>query len=152
MVDYDSLTKAYPPQSPFDVDNKSWLRVKHSVHAECTLAVYLHSLDRNWEHIEIGCSKGSCWLCEMYLTGYSPALKFHVSHVHGKLQPGWQIPAHGNQVSTKRILDLVNDEVLEVLYRTHNNTKTDEKPRSGSDTGKKEVNVKRAAKPAWFKP
>lgn len=151
-INYNSLAQAYPPRIPFDVNNQSLSRVKHSVHAECTLAVYLNALDRNWEHVEIGCSKGSCWLCETYLARYCSVLKFHVSHLHGKLQPGWKIPAGGDHVSNQRILDLVDDEVLEVLHRTHNSTKTDSEPRSGSDSDDKKVTAKRAAKPAWFKP
>lgn len=62
--------------------------VTHSVHAECTLAVYMASLGRPWSNIEIRCSKGSCWLCESYLKRNQAGLAFHVRNVHGKLQPG----------------------------------------------------------------
>lgn len=151
QVDYPALTKAYPSQSPFAVDMKSVQPVTQSVHAECSLAVYLTTLDRTWEQIEIGCSKGSCWLCEMYLNQYCSILKFYFSNLHGKLQPGWTIPVGGDPVSRQRILDLVDDAVLEVLHRTNNSKRSDSEPRSGSESDeKKKVAAERAAKPGWF--
>lgn len=88
----------------------------------------------------------------MYLNNYGSVLKFHVSNVHGKLQPGWTIPAGGDQGSKQYILTLVDDEMQEVLHRIRNSTKSDSGPRSASDSDEeKKVPAKRAAKPDWFK-
>lgn len=151
LVDYPALTRAYPRHTPFVIGGKPEQSVTQCVHAECTLAVYLTKLGHRWEHIEIGCSKGSCWLCETYLTNYGSVLKFHVSNVHGKLQPGWTIPAGGDSGSKEHILALIDDEIQEVLHRAHNSKKSDSEPCSGRESnGENRVSAKRAARPDWF--
>lgn len=117
------------------------------MHAECTIAVYLTTLDRGWEHIGIGCSTCSCLVCEMYLTQCGSILKLHVRNMHGKLQPDWTIPVCGDQTSKQCILG-----VLEVLHRTHNAMKSDSEPPWGSGSDKeKKVSAERPAKTAWFR-
>ncbi|KAL0633676.1 hypothetical protein Q9L58_007399 [Maublancomyces gigas] len=134
QVDYPALTRACPRHTPFVIGGKPDQFKTQCVYAECTLAVYLTKLGHSWEHIEIGCSKGSCWLCEMYFTNYCSVLKFHVSNVHGKLLPGWTIPAGGDQGSKEHIPALIDDGTQEVLHRAHNSKKSDSEPRSGRES------------------
>lgn len=95
---YDTLTTEYPSRTPGLTCNKSSHSIIHSVHVECTLAGYLASLGRPWTNIEIGCSKDSCWLCELYLSHRQAGLAFHAQTVHGRLLPGWTMPEGSGEV------------------------------------------------------
>ncbi|KAL0631007.1 hypothetical protein Q9L58_010143 [Maublancomyces gigas] len=134
---YATIAAAYPICTPAPTAGKPLQSVLHSVHAECTLAVYLTSLGRPWTNIEIGCSKGSCWLCEFYLSHTQAGLAFHVRNVHGKLQPGWTMPEGGDAMVEKSLRELVVNEVIEVMHKAHNGTRGDSQPRSESDEDEK---------------
>lgn len=130
----ESLLTAYPNSTRTPATGSALQPVKQTVHAECALAVFMASVDRNWEFVKIGCSKGSCWLCEMYLR-HESRFKFHASNVHGKLQAGWTIPPGGDSAGREFRLQLVNDAVHEVLLKSENSRRGDSHPRSGSESG-----------------
>lgn len=90
--------------------------VTQSVHVECTLAVYLTTLHRTWSFVEIGCSKPSCWLCEMYLLQYRGSM-FRMSRVHRKLQPGWMMPREEGTELNEYVSEVVDGEMMKVLRR-----------------------------------
>lgn len=132
-ISYKALKNAYPDAtalSPADVHKTQ--RVTHSAHAECTVAMYMAALSRPWEYVEIGCSKSSCWLCERYLS-FDTRLKFHVSNVHGKLQPGWTIPYNGEVHVNAQVVEMIEDELEEVILRVVGSKTGDSEPRSPSD-------------------
>lgn len=130
----EALLTAYPSSTRVPITGCATQPVRQTVHAECSLAVFMSSLDRSWEFVEIGCSKGSCWLCEMYLRQES-RLKFHVSNVHGKLQAGWTLPPGGDETGREFMRQLVDDEVQEILLKSENSRRGDSHPRSGSESG-----------------
>lgn len=145
---YDTIATAYPNCTPAPTVGRPLQSVLHSVHVECTLAVYLASLGRPWSNIEIGCSKRSCWLCESYLSHRQAGLAFHVRNVHGKLQPGWTMPEGGDAMVEKSVRALVMNEVIEVMHKAHNGKRGDSHPRLDCD----EDEVKEPAvieKPFW---
>lgn len=145
---YETLAKAYPLCTAPSTRGKRSQPVTQSVHAECTLAVYLASLGRPWTNVEIGCSKGSCWLCESYLRHKQSGLAFHVRNVHGKLQPGWTMPEGGDVMVESYLRTLVEGEVVEVLHKAQNAKRGDSQPRSESDEEEKKASVL-IAKPSW---
>lgn len=133
---YDELKTVFPGTTTLTPeDSLKSQRVTFSVHAECTIGVFMASRGRPWEFVEIGCSKGSCWLCERYLE-QDTRLKFHVSNVHGKLQPGWKMPGppRGDAMVEAQVMEAINDQLEEVLLRAIGNRRTDSEPRSESDT------------------
>ncbi|KAL0630525.1 hypothetical protein Q9L58_010628 [Maublancomyces gigas] len=120
-ISYDTLKNAYPDStflSPDDAHRSQ--SVTFTVHAECTVAMFMASLSRPWEFVKIGSSKGSCWLCERYLE-LDTKLKFHVSNEHGKLQPGWSIPPGGDAVVNAQVAELIGDELEEIVLRAVGN-------------------------------
>lgn len=109
-----SLTKAYPT-----VNLDSTLQpVTQSAHVECTLAVYLTSLHRNWNSVEIGCSKASCWLCEKFLH-QQPKWTFRTSNINGKLKPGWAFPPGASEITKQYVNERMGRELQAVLFKTH---------------------------------
>lgn len=139
-ISYDTLKNAYPDTTslaPEDAHRSQ--SVTYTVHAECTVAMFMASLSRPWEFVEIGCSKGSCWLCEQYL-GLDTRLKFHVSNVHGKLQPGWTIPPGGDVQVDTQVVESIGDEFEEIVLRAVGSKRGDSEPRSGSDSDHEEKN------------
>lgn len=109
-ISYDTLKNAYHDTTPEDAGRDQ--RVTYTVHAECTVAMFMASLPRSWEFVEIGWSKGLCWLCERYLA-LDTRLQFHVSNVHGKLQPGWTIPPGGDAQVDACVVEAIGDELEE---------------------------------------
>lgn len=148
MATYDTLATAYPHRTPAPTGVKPFQPVLQSVHAECTLAVYLASLGRPWNNVVIGCSKGSCWLCESYLSHRQGGLAFHVRNAHGKLQPGWTMPQGGDPMVEEYLRTLVEDEVVEVLHKAHNAKRGDSQPCSDNvEEEKKKTEL--IGKPSW---
>lgn len=140
-VTYNTLATAYPHRTPGSK------HVLQSVHAECTLAVYLASLGRPWTNIEIGCSKSTCWLCAEYLSHKQAGLAFHVRGGHGKLLPGWMMPEGGDKKVEMYLSTLVEDALLEVLHKAHN---AEQQPRSASH-GEEKKNSDRIEEPFWLR-
>lgn len=145
---YETLAKAYPLSTPAPTGRKRSQPVTQSVHAECSLAVYLASLGHNWANVEIGCSKGSCWLCELYLRHEQSGLAFHVRNVHGKLQPGWTMPQGGDPTAEQHLRTLVEGEMVEVLHKAQNTKRGDSQPRSESDEEERRA-PELIGKPSW---
>lgn len=133
-ITFDKLKNAYPNTSSVVLKGADRTQsVTYTVHAECTVAMHMVALQRPWEFVEIGCSKGSCWLCERYLS-LDSRLQFHVSNVHGKLQPGWTIPPGGDSKVNAQVVESVGDELEEIVLRAVGNTPGDSEPRSSSDS------------------
>lgn len=135
-ITFDTLKNAYPNTASIvlkDADRTQ--NITCTVHAECTVAMHMVSLRRHWEFVEIGCSKGSCWLCERYLS-LDTRLKSHVSNVHGKLQPGWTIPPDGDAKVNAQVVEAVGDQLEEIVLRAVGSTQCDSEPRSSCDSQK----------------
>lgn len=133
-ISYDTLKNAYPDTTslaPEDAHRSQG--VTYSVHAECSVATFMASLSRPWEFVEIGCSKGSCWLCERYLR-LDTRLKFHVSNVNGQLKPGWMIPPRGDARVNTQVVELVGDELEEIVLRAVGSKRGGSEPRSESNS------------------
>lgn len=65
---HDSSSECRLPAIVYPESNSSpEVKVTHSVHAECTLAMHAIAMKKEWKYVEIGVSKGSCWLCEKFL-------------------------------------------------------------------------------------
>lgn len=114
-VTYQTLASSYPHLTLPPTNGETTEPVIQFVHAECTLASYLASLQRPWANIEIGCSKASCWLCELYLSHKQGDLTFHIRHVSGKLRSGWTMPEGIAARVEEYIRSLVLEEVFDVL-------------------------------------
>lgn len=105
-------------------------RVTHSVHAECTLAMHAIAMHCEWKFVELGISKGSCWLCEKFMHNVlAPhGVKFLVSYFHGKLQPGWTCPPLTAPHEETMIETVISDVLGEIVERTLNRRRSDSFP------------------------
>lgn len=138
-IPFDTLKYAYPNTTPLVLeDGDRTQNVTSTVHPECTVAMHMVSLQRRREFVEIGCSKGSCWLCERYLS-LDTRLKFHVSNPHGKLQPGWTIPPDGDAKVNAQVVESVGDELEEIVLRAVRNTRGHSEPRSSEKGAKNQA-------------
>lgn len=100
------------------------------MHAECTLALHALGLRRDWKSVELGVSKGSCWLCEKFLRGVLAArgVEFLLSGFHGKLQPGWTCSPLATPRERALVHTLVADALGEIIERTLNRRRSDSFP------------------------
>lgn len=89
------------------------------------------AMHKEWTYVEIGVSKGSCWLCEQFLD--QMPLNFLVSHFHGKLQPGWTCPVGVAQSDRDIVEGAVGHSLQEVIERVLNRRRSDSFPHAGSD-------------------
>lgn len=110
-------------------------RVTHSIHAECTLAIHAIAMHREWKYVELGISKGSCWMCQKFIHDVlAPhGVKFLVSYFHGKLQPGWMCPPLAAPHERKVMERLVSDTLMEIIERTLNRRRSDSFPLAETD-------------------
>lgn len=101
-------------------------------------------MKKQWNYVEIGVSKGSCWLCEKFLgLVRTHNLQFLVSNFHGKLQPGWTCPVSTGEDERGRMERLVAEALEEIVERTLNRrgsdsfplAEIDEESQSGGDDG-----------------
>lgn len=134
----ETLRGAYPGATMPSVSQKDTLAVTHSVHAECTLAMYMILMRPDWNYIELGVSKGSCWMCEKLLQHLhqSRGTNFLVSNFHGKLQSGWVCPPLVVGVldiagQSSRIVAAALEEIIE---HSHNRRRSDSFPRLEADS------------------
>jgi hypothetical protein len=91
---------------------------------------------KHWHQIEIGLSKGSCWLCEKFLLELQlhHRVQFLVSNFRGKLQAGWMWPPLCRDDAVRATVEkYVADELEEIVERTQNRRRSDSFPRTGSD-------------------
>lgn len=88
------------------------------------------SMNREWKYVELGVSKGSCWLCEKFLDLVTPngKVQFLVSGFHGKLQPGWLCPPLAAPLERTMIELVVSDALAEIVERTLNRRRSDSFP------------------------
>lgn len=144
-----SLTKAYP-----SINLDSTLQsVTQSAHVECTLAVYLTSLHRNWNSVEIGCSKASCWLCEKFLHR-QPKWTFRVSNINGKLKPGWTFPTGASEMAKQYVNQRMGGELQGVLFKAHKHNRcideANKHERYLGNSDEKKTIPPWAPKPTWL--
>lgn len=134
----ETLCSAYPGATIPSVTQKDTLTVTHSVHAECTLAMYMISTHPDWNYIELGVSKGSCWMCEKLLDHLhqSRGTNFLVSNFHGKLQAGWVCPPQdvGAQDVAGQSRRIVAAALEEIIEHAHNRRRSDSFPRLEADS------------------
>lgn len=124
--------------------------VTQSIHAECKLAVHMAGLGKNWKYVEIGVSKRSCWLCEMFLTSRLSPLVFHLRNFHGKLQPGWTVPLSCDAETQAYMTRLLDEGLEEVLMKSHDSMRIDSPVRSGGDSDSEEQTLRASVRlPFW---
>lgn len=94
------------------------------------------AMRKDWTYVELGVSKGSCWLCERFLDQMRRfKVTFLVSHFHGKLQPGWTCPAGVAQSDRDMVEGVVRHSLQEIIERVLNRRRSDSFPHIGSDAG-----------------
>ncbi|KAL0631125.1 hypothetical protein Q9L58_010017 [Maublancomyces gigas] len=144
------LTAAFPQHAKLpEVDDPPALRIRTSVHCECTLVMALVAAAPSAKH-EIGVSKSLCWMCREFILiiqRMHPLLQIHTSSCHGKLVAGWRIPEGIPREVVREIMKQVHDEVDEVLDRAARNRKSDSIPRA---TGSEDSEEKKD--PAVWEP
>ena len=97
--------------------------VEFSQHCEITVAQYLleHGSGRRIAPIEVGCSKASCFWCNLYFECLNDRLPARcgvlTSATHGKLCDGWMLPAEPRSLEYKgqKITDEINKEVMDFI-------------------------------------
>lgn len=109
-------------------------RVTHSVHAECTVAMHALGMGKDWTYVEIGVSKGCCWLCQQFLAQLRRSkVNFLVSRFHGKLQAGWTFPPTVGDLDRVLVEGVVGHALQEIVERVLNRRRSDSFPHSESE-------------------
>lgn len=87
------------------------------------------ALHKDWTFVELGISKGSCWLCERFLAHLRCyKVQFLVSGFHGKLQPGWTCPPGATAEDKEAAEMVVGDALKEIIERVLNRRRSDSFP------------------------
>ena len=97
--------------------------VEFSQHCEITVAQYLleHGPGSRNGPIEVGCSKASCFWCNLYFESLNSRLPVRcgvlTSATHGKLCDGWMLPTEPRSVLYRgqKISDEVNKDVMDFM-------------------------------------
>ena len=101
----------YPVQ-----ENARPQKVTVSSHCELTLASYFYErMTRSKHFMEIGISKGCCWLCEQYLDTLSRQDKrmvVEVSKYQRNIHPGWGIPHKTPSSVAETMLQIINRQLF----------------------------------------
>lgn len=133
------LTAAVPQHAKLpEVDDPPVIRIRTSVHCECTLVMALVAAAPVAKHA-IGVSKSLCWMCREFILiiqRVHPLLQIHTSSCHGKFVAGWRLPEGIPREVVREIMKRVHDKVDEVLDRVARIRKSDSVPRAtGSKDG-----------------
>lgn len=98
------------------------------------------ALRKDWAYVEIGVSKGSCWMCEKFLAHIrTRGLQFLVTGFHGKLQPGWMCPPNASPQDSDAVAARVGDALKEIIEHVLNRRRSDSFPHADSDGESKGV-------------
>lgn len=107
-----AFTRAF--QQPVQENGKRQ-EIKVSSHCELTLALHFYEkMSRSKNFVEIGLSKGCCWLCEQFLDALSRQEKnvvIKVSRNQGKIHAGWGMPDTTPSSVAEKILKRIDQEL-----------------------------------------
>lgn len=108
-------------------------KVTTSCHYELTIALHMARQYPTLKHIEIGVSKGLCYLCQEFLKQFTMVTKIPVivSQYQGKIHAGWGMPPQAPDTMTKPMQDLIAEEVNEVREMLINRRRSDSFPNVG---------------------
>lgn len=108
------ITSKYPNQSISETGS-----ITVSAHCELTLALYSYNSPSKPKTVEIGVSKGLCWLCQKFVEylNATGAIKVVVSANHGKIHTGWGMPPNTPSEIEFKMRQLVELEVKELHAR-----------------------------------
>lgn len=92
-----------------------------SSHCELTLALHFYeTMTRSKNFIEMGVSKGCCWLCQHFLDSLSRQKKqvvVKVSHNQVKIHAGWGMPDKTPRSVAEKMLQIIDHELCDI-HRT----------------------------------
>lgn len=112
-----------------------FVRITVSAHCELTLA--LHMLNSPWKPrtVEIGVSKGLCWLCQKFVKYLNASGLIHVvvSQNHGKIHAGWKTPPDTPSEIESRMQRLVEQEIEELRAMIISQRRSDSFPEEERD-------------------
>lgn len=118
--------------------NEGTQKLKVSSHCELTLALHFYeTMTSNKRFMEMGVSKGCCWLCEQFLEILAMEDKKMVvegSNNQGKLHAGWGMPAKTLSHVSKKILEIIDHELCDIRVAVIGRRKSDLFPAT-SDRG-----------------
>ena len=114
-----------------------------SAHRELTLALYAYNSPSKPKTVEIGVSKGLCWLCQKFVEylNATGAINVVVSANHGKIHTGWRMPTDIPSEIEFKMRQLVNLEVNELHARIFARRLSDSFPNELRDEFREEENA-----------
>ena len=91
---------------------------------------------------EIGISKHSCWLCEVFFRCLESKLgyKFRITGYQGNVHPGWHYPVEAGQAIRNALLEILHKELGELRGMADPRRRSDSFPVSSPDDWGGEVN------------
>ncbi|KAL2053374.1 hypothetical protein ABVK25_006368 [Lepraria finkii] len=137
LQDFELQLKEYYPDAKEGQSGK--IKILFSQHCELTVANYLLRLKTATKSllgpIEIGCSKASCFWCDLYLTELNDILPKYGRVInratHGNLCNGWMMPQAlpGYENVNREVLDCIGRQVETVFaYGNDRRRKSDSLP------------------------
>ena len=90
------------------------MQVTISCHCEINIALY--ALKSSHRSIQIGVSKGLCFLCQKFMEFFTKetAIPVFVSQNQGKIHAGWMLPDNASDSMKEQMKELVKREINEI--------------------------------------
>lgn len=93
-------------------------KVKVSSHCELTLALHFYENMKSKKHLmQMGVSKGCCWLCEQFLDTLSrqdPQIIVEVTQNQGKIHSGWGMPDETPPAVAEKMLKIIEHKMCNI--------------------------------------
>lgn len=121
------LSERYPDVKNMALTGSSQITVCD--HCKVKLALHVTSL-RRLQYLELGISKGCCWLCQKFLEQLMLHIqtRFIFSQNSGKLHAGWRLPRNAPQEFKDYMESLVELEIMKVHHCALNRRRSDSFP------------------------
>jgi hypothetical protein len=125
---YDEITAAdYTKEFELPVyEDGETQKITVSSHCELTLALHFYEkMTRSKDFMEMGVSKGCCWLCEQFLETLSrqeKKLVVEVSHNQGKIHAGWGMPDKTPSTVAEKMLQIIDQRLCNIQATIRSNS------------------------------
>lgn len=123
----------------FDNEVEGTANVTVSCHCELTVALYVAKFSP--PNLEIGVSKGLCFLCEKFMEFFTSETKIRifVSQFQGKMRGGWMLPPQASDSVKKNMHEVVNHEINDLRESIIRRRRSDSFPSVDQDHTVEEV-------------
>lgn len=125
---YDQVSEESFIEQFFNYDKSGNLtKVTISCHCELNIVLHVAWFSPSPANVEIGISKGLCWLCEQYVKHFSDQanIRILVSQYQGKVHAGWMLPPRSPDYMKQKMRTVIDQEINElreqIIWRRRSN-------------------------------